>query len=450
MTPRGHFTHGPIGAHMLRLCSTTALSLMALFAVDILTLAYVAMLHDPVLLAAVGIGKTLVFINSSLTSGLVVACGALLSARAGRHTAANRARLVTHMLVMIFALSSVIAVIELALAWPVATWLGADPAALQAGSLFIGLVVPATVFNSAMQLCAQLLRAEGHSRLGMGVVLTGALVLAVADPVLIFGAGLGLDGAAITYALAAVVACSAGVHGVATRIGLAPGVSLRLLKVHTRRVIRLGLPAMLGNLATPFSISYLLLTLAGFGAPVLAAMAVIDRLLQFGYCLYFALPSALAPVLAQNLGAGCDGRAQAALAFTRRLVILYGLAVWAGLALAAPVLINLFGLPPGAWPLLRLFCQVGAGLWIAFGLDFVALSMFLTMGRPWWVAAFAWLRGTLGTVPFVYLGGRYYSSNGALLGMWLGNALVATLAIITATVMAKAFFARRALPVSHC
>lgn len=448
MTPRARFIEGPIRTHMVRMCTTTALSLMALFAVDILTLAYVAQLHDPVALAAVGIGKTLIFINSSLVSGLVVACGALMSARVGRHRAASHARLATHMLIMTAVLSTGIAVIELAVARPAALWLGTDPTVLQAGRLFIGLAVPATVFNSVMQLCAQLLRAHGHSRLGMGVVLTGALVLAIADPVLIFGFGLGLDGAAMTYALAAVVACAAGLYGVATRIGLTFSVRPRLLMLHTRRVVSLGLPAMLGNLATPLSIIYLLMTLATFGAPALAAMAVIDRLLQFSYCLYFALPNALSPVLAQNLAAGKDERAALAIAFTRRLVILYGLAVWAGLAVAAPLLNHLFDLPPGAQQLLNAFCRAGAGLWIGVGLDFIALSMFLTMGRPWWVAAFAWLRGTLGTLPFVYLGSQYYGSRGALLGMWVGNAVVATLAIATAHFMAKAFFARRALSAS--
>ncbi len=52
--------------------STSGLSLFAVFLVDILTLVYVSMLHDPVLLAAVGIAKVMMFINMSLASGFIL------------------------------------------------------------------------------------------------------------------------------------------------------------------------------------------------------------------------------------------------------------------------------------------------------------------------------------------------------------------------------------------
>ncbi|MBA1289368.1 MATE family efflux transporter [Pseudomonas japonica] len=448
MSSTAHFIDGSISRHILRMSSTTAASLLAVFAVDILTLVYVAMLHDTTLLAAVGIAKTLVFINSGLLSGLILAAGASLSARMGRGAVSGRGRLVTNMLVLATTLSTAVALLELAIAWPIAAWFGADSAPWVAGRVFIAITVPASVLHCTMQLCAQLLRAEGHSRLGLWVVLSGAATLAVADPLLIFACGLGLKGAAIAYALAALVALTVGLNAVGRRIGLSRKLRPKLFKLHARQLFSVALPAMLGNLAMPFAVTYLLLTLASFGAPALAAMAVIDRLLQFCYCLYFALPNALAPVLAQNLAAARDTRARAAIAFTRRLVILYGLAVWAMLELAAAPLASVFGLPPEALPLFNAFCHFGAGLWVAFGLDFIALAMFITMGRAWWVAAFAWLRGTLGTLPFVYVGSRVNDGSGALLGMWVGNAMVAALSVASAAAMAKTFFARRAAAVS--
>jgi hypothetical protein len=57
---------------------------------------------------------------------------------------------------------------------------------------------------------------------------------------------------------------------------------------------------------------------------------------------------------------------------------------------------------------------------------------------------FGWLRGTAGTLPFVYFGAHWFAGVGALSGMWLGNALIALLAIITALVMSRRFFSLRA------
>ena len=60
----GKFTEGGVARQILVMTSTSALSLFAVFLVDILTLVYVSMLHDPMLLAAVGIAKVLIFLKT--------------------------------------------------------------------------------------------------------------------------------------------------------------------------------------------------------------------------------------------------------------------------------------------------------------------------------------------------------------------------------------------------
>jgi len=186
--------------------------------------------------------------------------------------------------------------------------------------------------------------------------------------------------------------------------------------------------------------------LATYGASTLAAMAVVDRFMQFSYCAFFALPSALAPVLGQNIGAGLESRVVAAVVFTRRLVVVYGLAVWALLALSSGLIADLYDLQGQGRAFFLAFCYVGGGLWAIIGLDFVAMSVFVTMGRPWLVAMFAWLRATVGTLPFVYLGTHLFGGSAALAGMFTGNALIAIVSIFTASLTAKRFFASRIGP----
>lgn len=438
----GRFVQGYVGGHVLRLCVTTTASLLAVFAVDILTLVYVAMLHDPLLLAAVGVAKTLVFLNSGIMSGLVTAAGAQWSGRIGRLGQSVRSRWAANLLWLALALSGALGLFELAVAAPAIAWFGADPAVWQAGKAFAICAVPAAALSCVMQLCAQLLRSEGYHRTALMVVLSGALSLAALDPLFIFAFGMGLRGAGLAYALSAAVAAVTGITLVARHIGLRWAWRPVLFVVHARRALRLAVPTMLGTLAMPCAVTYLMLTLSGFGAPALAAMAVIDRLLQLGYAFYFALPNALTPVLAQNLGTGHLERARQASRFTQGLVVLYGLAAWILFTALANPLARLFELPTDAQPLFLLFCHFGAGLWVFFGLDFVALASFLALGRPWWVAGFAWLRASLGTWPFVHFGAQAWGAGGALLGMWLGNALVAALAVISAGILVRAVATR--------
>ncbi|KPW69349.1 MATE efflux family protein [Pseudomonas cannabina] len=185
-------------------------------------------------------------------------------------------------------------------------------------------------------------------------------------------------------------------------------------------------------------------SLSAFGTSALAAMTVLDRVLQFSYCAFFALPGALAPVLGQNIGAQRDDRVRAAIVFTRRLVVGYGLVVWLMLILAGGMIADLYQLEGDARALFLAFCQFGGGLWVVIGLDFVAIAVFMTMNRSWWVPVFAWLRATAGTVPFVYAGAHWFGSSGAFPGMLAGNAVIALISITTASLTAKRFFTSRA------
>jgi Na+-driven multidrug efflux pump len=440
---RARFTQGSVAGHLIATASTSALSLLAVFLVDIFTLIYVSRLDDQVALAAVGLAKMLMFINSAFASGLVTAAGAVLSARIGRHASRALARWVSHLLIMVLILTAAVAGLEWLCVAHFGQWLGADADTYLRARHFIAIVLPFSVLAAAMQMCAQMLRAQGHVRSALAVPLAGAITLAVADPLLIFVFGLGLDGAAISYGLSTLVALALGLALLKRHIGLSGTLRFRHLLLHVGLTWPIALPAMLANLAMPVGITYLMLVLTGFGASALAGMAVIDRILQLCYCAFFALPSALVPVLAQNLGAGRDDRVRAALRAIRRLVVGYGLSIWLLLIVFGPWIADYFHLLDSGRAMFLAFARFGAALWILYGLDFVAQSMFLTMSRAWWVPVFGWLRGTLGTVPFVYLGSQWYGASGALIAMWCGNGLVALLAIGTAAVQARRYFQAR-------
>jgi Na+-driven multidrug efflux pump len=442
----GKFTQGPVARHILVMTSTSALSLLAVFLVDILTLVYVAMLHDPLLVAAVGIAKVLIFANGAISSGLIIAAASVLSSRIGKRASAGFARLTCSLILMTLLMSGITASIELALVSPITHWLGADDSIYPIACSFIWLTLPFAVLQSAMQMCAQMLRTTGDSRRAMWVVLSGAATLAVADPLLIFVFDLGLKGAGLAYAVSAIVSASLGIYWVRRRVGLRFSSDVRLLRQHVRVTFKIALPAIVGNVATPIGLAYLFSVLATYGASTLAAMAVVDRVMQFSYCAFFALPSALAPVLGQNIGADRESRVTAAVVFTRRLVVVYGLAIWAVLILLSSFIADLYELQGQGRAMFLAFCYVGGGLWAVIGLDFVAMSVFVTMGRPWLVAVFAWLRATAGTLPFVYVGTHLFGGSAALPGMFTGNALIAIVSIVTASLTAKRFFANRTQP----
>lgn len=441
---RATFTEGSVARHVVVMSSTSAVSLFAVLLVDILTLGYVSMLHAPLLLAAVGIAKVLIFFNSAIGTGFIIAASKVLSERIGLRASKSFGRLTANLMVMVLIASGLTSALQLIFISPITHWLGADASTYEAAQSFIWLTLPFSVLQSAMQMAAQILRTLGDSRRALWVVLSGAATLAVADPFFIFVLDLGLTGAGLAYALSACVSLSLGIYWVRQRTGLVFPSHLKLLRLHAGKTLRIAMPATFANLATPFGLAYLVSTMATYGVSALAAMAVLDRVLQFSYCAFFALPSALTPVLGQNIGAQRDDRVRTAIIFTRKLIVAYGLVIWVLLILLATPIANLYELQGIGREVFLAFCRFGGGLWVLIGLDFLAIAVFVTMQRSWLVALFAWLRATLGTVPFVLAGTDFFGASGALPGMFFGNALIALTSISTAALIAKQFFERRA------
>jgi len=430
--PAATFTQGSLDHHVRVMAFTSGLSLLALFLTDILTLSYVAMLHDETLVAAVGIAKTLAFFNSSLVAGIVVAAGTLISRRVGQGSRAALPALATHMLVLAGLLSACVSALQWYCLGFFANLLGAHAPSSPLARQFIAMTLVASVLMVLTQAAAQALRAHGYSGRAMAVVLSSAACLAIVDPVLIFGFDLKLFGAGVSCLVAGMLGCLLGLHQVKRHVGLMARVRLRLLWLHGARMARIALPFTVANLAMPVALTYTMAQLALFGVSAMAGMAVMDRVLQITYCVYFALPGALVPILAQNLGAHRSARSRAALYSAAKLVVMYGLAAWAVLLIASPWLSHAFGLSGPGQALIHDLCRYGPGLWVILGLDFIAISVFICRGQVGWVAFYAWLRATLGTLPFVAAGAALQGASGVMLGLWVGNALVALASIATA------------------
>lgn len=431
------FTEGSLLRHMVIMTCTSATSLLSIFLVDILTVVYIAMLRDDALLAAIAVAKTLMFFITSMVLGVAVAAGTVVSKRLGAGKPQRARQLASTGLLLAVVVAVVGAAIQLLFLDAAVHLLGADGNAFAAARSYLWITLPATVLMAVGQMCAQLLRTAGLSRQAMWIMLAATAAVAVADPVLIFLFDLGLDGAGYAYVLSCTITASVGgyyVHRVARLTSRLEPVQLWADIGH---ICRIAVPSVFGNLATPVGMAYLMATVAQFGSQALAGIAVVDRVIQFAFCVFFVLPGALSPVLAQNLGALNKARAAQAIRLTYWLVLGYGAGISLLLAVSAGLMERLFHVEGEGLLILQAFCRFGGVLWTVIGLQFIATSVFITTGRALYVTVFGWLRASLGTVPFVWYGAHTLGSSGALLGQLLGNALVALVACLMAMVVLR-------------
>ncbi len=88
-----------------------------------------------------------------------------------------------------------------------------------------------------------------------------------------------------------------------------------------------------------------------------------------------------------------------------------------------------FGAEGETAELIVFFCRVLAPLFVFLGALFVANATFNTLGRAHFSTALNWGRATLGTIPFVTVGGYLAGAPGVLAGSMLGNLVFGVVAV---------------------
>jgi Na+-driven multidrug efflux pump len=210
----GRFVEGSILRHVVTMSATGSVGLMAIFVVDFLSLLYVSKIGDPSLTAAVGFATIIQFFAIAINIGLMIAAGALVSRAIGAGDAAGARRLATSGTIHGLVVSGALVLAMLPFLPTFLGWIGADAETLPVATRFLWITLPSNLLMGPGMMFSGLLRAVGAARQAMYVTLAGAIVTAGLDPLLIFGAGLGVDGAAITTCFARATFAVVGLWGV--------------------------------------------------------------------------------------------------------------------------------------------------------------------------------------------------------------------------------------------
>ncbi len=430
--PRAVFTEGSTMRHVIVMTTASSIGLMAIFAVDLLSLLWVSRLGDPKLTAAVGFATQVLFFSVSINIGLSIAIGALVSRALGAGDRGGARRL---------AASGLVHVVLIAAAASFAAWLlrreilalfGARDTTLDVASSYLAITLPATVLLGLGMALSSILRAAGDARRAMYVTLAGAIVTAILDPVFIFGLGLGVTGAAIVTVISRFVFVAVGLNGAVRKYDLVAKPNRDAARLDLAPMMAIAVPAVLTNLATPVANAYTMRIFSRFGEAVVAAFAIVDRLNPMAFGVLFALSAAVGPIMGQNLGAKLIVRVRQVLTDCFVFAAIYVLVVSVFLRLAAPLIVELFHAQGETAGLVTFVCAYGGALWFFLGAIFVTNAAFNNLGFPIVSTLFNWGRATLGTLPFVTIGAARFGPEGGYIGLIAGSALFGILAVIAA------------------
>lgn len=426
------FVTGSTMRHVVVMTLTGAVGLMALFMVDLVDLFFLSLLNNTEVTAAIGYAGTIVFSNLSVSIGSGIAAAALVARNVGAGDPVRARQFATSALMFSLITASLITLaIDLG-SGALLSLLGATGEARRLAQLFIWTLSPGYVLIAGAICCSFILRGLGDARRAMYITLSTAIVTACADPVFIFGLGLGIQGAAAATVLGYIVSFGIGLNGVVRVHRYINPFRLAGLRRDFPPLWGIAFPAILTQLAQPFANAYITYEIAPFGDESVAGFAIVGRLVPVAFGIIFALAGSVGPIIGQNYGAKRHDRVRRTLTDGLLFSGVYTLLTSLVLFLFRHQVANAFHATGGTRDLIVFFCTFIGISWAFAGGQFVANAAFNNLGRPALSSWFNWGKATLGTVPFAMLGARLAGPEGLLTGTALGSVIFGIASVTTA------------------
>ena len=428
-TEEAKFTHGSLMRHVSVMSFTASIGLMAIFAVDFVDMIFISMLGNAALAAAVGYAGTLLFFTSSISIGMSIAAGALVARSVGAGRLVDAKEYATSVLMIGAVLCVAVVAAMFVYMEPLLRLLGADGETLQLATSYFSIILPTMPVLMAAMVGGAVLRAHGDAKRATIATLAGGIANAIFDPILIFGLGWGLEGAAVASVIARVTILVASVWPVIKTYDGFAAPRLEMLGRDAKAVFGIASPAVLANVATPIGSAVVTREMAKFGTDAVAAMAIIGRLTPVAFAVIFALSGAIGPIVGQNYGAGLPDRVRGAFIDGLKFVGLYVVVVAALLFLLRGAVADVFEAEGLTRSLVYLFCGPLALAWIFNGWIFVGNAAFNNLGHPVYSTWINWGRNTIGMWPPVILGAAWFGAAGVLIGQAVGGIVFALISI---------------------
>ena len=426
------FLTGSLFRHVTVMSLTASLGLMAVFIVDFVDMIFISMLGKAELAAAVGYAGAILFFTTSFGIGLAIAAGALVARALGAGDEALARERTTHALAYGFIFSVAFASCVWMTLDVLVALLGATGETAALAVHFMQIIVPSMPILIMGMMGSAILRAHGDARRAMLCTISGGVVNAVLDPILIFGLDLELTGAAIASVIARVVICAmalwplAKIYGGLIRpkpLGMARDLS---------PILAIAFPAILAQIATPVGQAFVTREMAAYGEEAVAGMAVVGRLIPVAFGVIFALSGAVGPIIGQNFGAGNTDRVRrgfnAAVIFVAVVIVLVSTILF----LARGAIADLFGAYGLTRDLIYLFCGPLALAFFFPGVLFVANAAFNNLGHPFYSTFTNWGRNAIALIPLVWIGSALGGAQGVLIGQALAGVLFGALSWVLA------------------
>jgi len=326
----------PVGTLIPSLAVPTVISMMVTMIYNLVDAFFVGRLGTSAS-AAIGIVLGVQSIIQAFGFMLGHGAGSLISIRLGRgdREAADRLLATSFFTAMTF--SILLSAVCMAFLTPLMRLMGSTDTILPFSrnyATYILISGPALMCSCVLN---NVMRYEGKAVLAMAGLVAGGVLNMIGDPILMFGLGLGIDGAGLSTAISQFIS-----FGILLYMFLSKRTITRIrISSFTRDfhefclILKVGFPSLIRQMLSSISTMTLNNCAMPYGDAAIAAMAIVGRITMFIGSAMIGIGQGFQPVCAYNYGAEKYGRVREAFFFTFKMGLLI-LGVFGVLGMIAP------------------------------------------------------------------------------------------------------------------
>lgn len=385
-------------------------------------------------LAAMSFTFPVIMVLVSLSIGLSAGTSSVVARAVGEGNTAKVRRLTSDSLLLSALLSLALSAVGGLTIDPVFRLLGAAEEVLPLIHTYMLIFYGGLIFLVLSMVGFACTRATGDARTPSLLMMVGAAINVLLDPLFIFGlAGVprfGLVGAGIAGTIARGFLCAAMVAIVWRRdrmLSFAPPSAAEALG-SWRRILHVGLPAAGTNMVIPLSAGVITALIAAFGAEAVAGFGVATRIESVALVFFFGLSGVMNPFVGQNAGARRFDRIHEAMRQCAHFCLAFGAFLALALGLLAPWVVAPFNRDPQVVAVATTYLRLAPLAYGAAGIVMVVNASFNGLGRPMPAVLISVLRVIVVYLPLAFAGSRLFGVGGIFAAAALSNATVGAFA----------------------
>lgn len=329
---------------------------------------------------------------------------------------------------------------------PILKLLGASGDVMPYATTYTSIYIASSIFNVFNVTMNNIVSSEGAAKTTMLVLVAGAVLNVLLDPIFIYAMNLGIAGAAIATGISQLVSALIYLSYILRKKSVF-SFSIKnccFSKEILSEIFKIGIPTLAFQLLTSLSISMINGGARAYGNSALAAMGPFTKIMSVGSLMVFGFIKGLQPIAGYSYGAKKFDRLQRAI----KISIIWSTVFCAIFGLAAVVFSTeiVSGFTKDDLEMIR----VGAAALRANGLTFILFgfytvysSLFLAMGKAAEGCFLGACRQGICFVPIILLLPTLFGLNGILYAQPAADAVSAIIAVFMAVHLHKKLTAEK-------